>query len=156
MGTTSRKDRLALPTLGLWPRLLALLAFAVLIPSGAAVAANFTVVNKCTYTVFPGIFPASYANGGWQMNPNTSVSFTLPSGWIGRIWGRTNCSGANPAVCSTGQCGGTGLQCAGTTGVAGTSLAEFNLNANGTDWYDVSYVDGMDNPVGIAVPTAAR
>jgi hypothetical protein len=25
------------------------------------------------------------------------------------------------------------LQCAGTTGVAGTSLAEFNLNANGTD-----------------------
>jgi hypothetical protein len=142
-------------TFGLWPRrwpqLWALLTFAILVPSGGALAANFTVVNKCTYPVFPGIFPASYSNGGWQMNPNTSVSFTLPSGWIGRIWGRTSCNSANPAVCATGQCGGTGLQCSGTTGVAGTSLAEFNLNASGTDWYDVSYVDGMDNPVGIAV-----
>ncbi|MEA3182224.1 MAG: hypothetical protein QOI59_5747 [Gammaproteobacteria bacterium] len=127
------------------------LLFAVLVPIGGAVAAEFTVVNKCSYTVFPGIFPATYQNGGWQMAPGTSVNFTLNSGWIGRIWGRTNCNSASPAVCSTGSCGGTGLQCAGTTGVAGTSLAEFNLNANGTDWYDVSYVDGFDNPIGISV-----
>ena len=127
------------------------LLFSVLVPIGGALAAEFTVVNKCSYTVFPGIFPATYQNGGWQMAPGTSVSFTLNSGWIGRIWGRTNCNSSSPAVCSTGQCGGTGLQCAGTTGVAGTSLAEFNLNANGTDWYDVSYVDGFDNPIGISV-----
>jgi hypothetical protein len=43
------------------------------------------------------------------------------------------------------------LQCAGTTGAAGTSLAEFNLDASGTDFYDVSYVDGFDNPIGIEV-----
>jgi hypothetical protein len=128
-----------------------ILLFAVLVPFGAAVAADFTVVNKCSYTVFPGIFPATYQNGGWQMAPGTSVRFTLNSGWIGRIWGRTNCNSASPALCATGQCGGTGLQCAGTTGVSGTSLAEFNLNANGTDWYDVSYVDGFDNPIGISV-----
>src|ERR1700761_5322177 len=138
-----------------WTRLLALIAFAILVPSGGALAADFTVVNKCSYPVYPGIFPASYSNGGWQMNPNTSVNFTLPSGWIGRIWGRTGCNSGNPAVCATGQCGGVGLQCAGTTGVAGTSLAEFNLNANGTDWYDVSYVDGFDNPIGISVSDAS-
>jgi hypothetical protein len=43
------------------------LLFAVFVPFGAAVAADFTVVNKCSYTVFPGIFPATYQNGGWQM-----------------------------------------------------------------------------------------
>jgi Thaumatin family/Ricin-type beta-trefoil lectin domain len=132
-------------------RLVALLASIVALTCGTAIAADFTVVNKCSYTVYPGIYPATYANGGWQMSPGTQVSFTLNSGWIGRIWGRTGCNGANPAVCSTGQCGGEGLQCAGTTGVAGTSLAEFNLNANGTDWYDVSYVDGFDNPIGISI-----
>jgi hypothetical protein len=122
---------------------------------GTAVAANFTVVNNCSYTVYPGIYPATYANGGWQMAPGAQVNFTLDSGWIGRIWGRIGCDGSNPAVCSTGQCGGSGLQCAGTTGLAGTSLAEFNLNANGTDWYDVSYVDGFDNPIGIKVSDAS-
>jgi Thaumatin family/Ricin-type beta-trefoil lectin domain len=136
-------------------RLVVLLASMVALTCGTAIAADFTVVNKCSYTVYPGIYPATYANGGWQMSPGTQVSFTLNSGWIGRIWGRTGCNSANPAVCSTGQCGGEGLQCAGTTGVAGTSLAEFNLNANGTDWYDVSYVDGFDNPIGISISNAS-
>ena len=93
--------------------------------------------------------------GGGEMAPGTSISFTLSSGWIGRIWGRTGCNSASPAVCSTGSCGGEGLQCAGTTGVAGTSLAEFNINANGTDWYDVSYVDAFDNPIGVVVSNSS-
>jgi len=134
---------------------LLLVAVAALMCGTAAVAADFTVVNNCSYTVYPGIFPATYANGGWQMAPGARVNFTLNSGWIGRIWGRTGCNSANPAVCATGQCGGVGLQCNGTTGMAGTSLAEFNLNANGTDWYDVSYVDGFDNPIGISVSNAS-
>jgi len=136
-------------------KLSVLLASMAALLCGTAVAADFTVVNNCSYTVYPGIYPATYSNGGWQMAPGTQVSFTLASGWIGRIWGRIGCNSANPAVCSTGQCGGVGLQCAGTTGLAGTSLAEFNLNANGTDWYDVSYVDGFDNPIGIKVSNAS-
>jgi hypothetical protein len=93
------------------------------------------------------------AAGRWL--PASSVSFTLANGWNGRIWGRKGCNSASPAVCTTGSCGGTGLQCAGTTGVAGTSLAEFNLDASGTDWYDVSYVDGFDNPIGVAVSNSS-
>jgi len=134
-----------------YSRAFGLLTLLALLTCATSVAAEFTVVNNCSYTIYPGIYPASYANGGWQMAPGTQVGFTLNSGWIGRIWGRTGCNSANPAVCATGQCGGIGLQCAGTTGMAGTSLAEFNLNANGTDWYDVSYVDGFDNPIGITV-----
>jgi hypothetical protein len=132
-------------------KLLFILGALASLTCGTAIAADFTVVNNCSYTVYPGIYPPSYANGGWQMAPGAQVSFTLQSGWIGRLWGRTGCNGASPAVCSTGQCGGVGLQCAGTTGLSGTSLAEFNLNANGTDWYDVSYVDGFDNPIGISI-----
>jgi len=114
-------------------------------------AQTFTVVNNCSYTVDPGIYPAVYQNGGWSMAPGTSVSFAPGNTFNGRIWGRIGCNSASPAQCSTGQCGGTGLQCAGTTGQTGTSLAEFNLNASGTDWYDVSYVDGIDNPIGVQI-----
>ena len=118
-------------------------------------AATVTVKNNCSYTIYPGIYPATYSNGGWTMTAGSSVNFTLANGWNGRIWGRIGCNGASPAVCQTGSCGGSGLQCAGTTGVAGTSLAEFNLDASGTDWYDVSYVDGFDNPIGVVVSNSS-
>jgi hypothetical protein len=118
----------------------------------AAEATNFTVRNNCTYTVFPGVFPAStFSNGGWTLAPGASSTFSVPSGSIGRLWGRTGCNSASPAQCTTGSCGGTGLQCAGTTGQPNTSLFEWNINANGTDWYDVSYVDAVDNPIGVLV-----
>src|SRR5690349_22222327 len=136
-------------------KFMTLLAALATLVCGSAVAAEFTVVNNCSYTVYPGMYPATYQNGGWQMAPCTRVSFTLGSGWIGRIWGRTGCNSASPAVCATGQCGGVGLHCAGTTGVAGTSLAEVNINANGTDWYDVSYVDGFDTPIGLSVSNSS-
>jgi hypothetical protein len=129
---------------------LTLVAAAVLAWGGIAEASTFTVRNNCSYTVYPGIYPPVYANGGWSMAPGASVSFN-PGAFTGRIWGRTGCNSASPAQCATGQCGGTGLQCAGTTGQAGTSLAEFNFNAGATDWYNVSYVDGFDNPVGVTV-----
>ena len=122
----------------------------------AAEATNFTVRNNCSYTVFPGVFPAStFSNGGWTLAPGASSTFSVPSGSIGRLWGRTGCNSSSPAQCTTGQCGGTGLQCAGTTGQPNTSLFEWNINANGTDWYDVSYVDAVDNPIGVQVSNAS-
>jgi hypothetical protein len=132
-----------------------LFALAALMLSASVFSADLTVVNSCSYTVFPGIFPAVFENGGWEMAPGTSVTFSLADGFIGRLWGRTGCDSSSPALCTTGQCGGTGLQCAGTTGVAGTSLAEFNVDASGTDWYDVSYVDGFDNPIGLSVSNSS-
>ncbi len=113
---------------------------------------TFTIKNNCGYTIYPGIYPAStYSNGGWSMAAGAQVSFSVPDGNIGRLWGRTGCNSASPAQCTTGSCGGTGLQCAGTTGFPNTSLFEWNLNAGGTDWYDVSYVDAVDNPIGVQV-----
>jgi hypothetical protein len=121
-----------------------------------AEATNFTVRNNCTYTVYPGVFPAAtFQNGGWSLAPGATSSFAVPSGSIGRLWGRTGCNTASPAQCTTGSCGGTGLQCAGTTGQPNTSLFEWNINASGTDWYDVSYVDAVDNPIGVAISNAS-
>ena len=123
-----------------------------------AQSTQITIKNNCSYTVYPGIYPASYSNGGWQMNPGASVTFSLSDPWTGRIWGRIGCDGSSPAICETGQCGGTGLQCAGTTGVKGTSLVELNLDyqpSYTTDDYDVSYVDGMDNPIGLTLSNSS-
>ncbi len=119
-------------------------------------ATTFTVRNNCSYTVYPGVFPAStFQNGGWTLAAGASSTFTVPSGSVGRLWGRTGCNAASPAQCTTGSCGGTGLQCAGTTGQPNTSLFEWNINAAGTDWYDVSYVDAVDNPIGVSVSNAS-
>ena len=123
--------------------------------SSTASAQTLTVKNNCGYTVYPGLYPAVYDNGGWSMASGASVSFGVSSTFNGRIWGRQGCNGSSPAACSSGSCGGTGLQCAGTTGTVGTSLAEFNLDASGTDWYDVSYVDGMDTPIGVTISNAS-
>jgi hypothetical protein len=131
--------------------LLAGAALTLAAATGSVSANTFTVINNCGYTVYPGLYPAVYNNGGWSMAPGSSVSFGVATNFNGRIWGRQGCNSASPAQCSSGSCGGSGLQCAGTTGQLGTSLAEFNLNANGTDWYDVSYVDGQDTPIGITV-----
>src|SRR3569833_1849047 len=128
---------------------------AVVAISGSAQANTFTVKNNCGYTVYPGLYPAVYQNGGWSMAPVATASLPVASIFNGRSWGRQNCNTASPAVCAAGSCGGTGLQCAGTTGTVGTSLAEFNLNASGTDWYDVSYVDGQDTPLGLTLSTAS-
>jgi len=133
----------------------ATVALAVVAATGTANAQTFTVKNNCGYTVYPGLYPAVYDNGGWSMAAGTSVSFGVSSTFNGRIWGRQGCNSASPAVCDAGSCGGTGLQCAGTTGTVGTSLAEFNLDASGTDWYDVSYVDGQDTPLGIQISNSS-
>jgi len=135
------------------PAILAVTVWGAALP---AEATTFTVKNNCSYTVFPGIFPAStFSNGGWTLAPGQSSTFSVPSGNIGRLWGRTGCNSASPAQCTTGSCGGTGLQCAGTTGQPNTSLFEWNINASGTDWYDVSYVDAVDNPIGVTISNAS-
>jgi hypothetical protein len=137
------------------PAGIAAVVAALAFPASAG-ATTFTVKNNCSYTVFPGIFPASvFSNGGWTLAPGASSTFTVPSGSVGRLWGRTGCNSASPAQCTTGSCGGTGLQCAGTTGQPNTSLFEWNINASGTDWYDVSYVDAVDNPIGVTVTNAS-
>jgi hypothetical protein len=85
---------------------------------------------------------------GWKLAPGQSVTFAVPQGWGGRVWGRTGCSfsAAGSGHCLSGDCGGV-FQCAGA-GQPPATLAELTLDSfDGLDFYDVSLVDGSNLPM---------
>jgi hypothetical protein len=45
---------------------LALFLVSALSPANSF-AATVTVKNNCSYTIYPGMYPATYSNGGWTM-----------------------------------------------------------------------------------------
>lgn len=126
-----------------------------------AYSATFTVVNKCSYTVWPGILSGSGTpeldTSGFALQPGESRTLPVPTSWSGRLWGRTHCSqDANGTFsCVTGDCGSSNMECAGRGAAPPATLAEFTLNgADGLDFYDVSLVDGYNLPMAI-VPQGA-
>lgn len=118
---------------------------------------QFTVKNSCAFTVWAGTLNGQPKyllpeGGGFQLDPGQSKTFTMPTEWGGRFWGRTGCqfdaSGMGP--CDTGDCGKK-LQCAGAGGKPPATLAEFQLAGfGGKDFYDVSLVDGYNLPMRVA------
>ncbi|XP_027347496.1 thaumatin-like protein 1b [Abrus precatorius] len=114
-------------------------------------SATFTIVNKCSYPVWPGILSgagtAQLATTGFALQPGESNAVAVPAGWSGRLWGRTLCStdSAGKFSCATGDCGSSAVQCRGGGALPPATLAEFTLNgAGGLDFYDVSLVDGYN------------
>ncbi|KAL5557864.1 hypothetical protein UlMin_034075 [Ulmus minor] len=117
-------------------------------------AATFTLINKCGYTVWPGIL----SNAG--SSPLDSTGFELPSGgtrpfqappnWSGRLWGRTGCSfdpNTGQGSCATADCGSNQVQCNGAGANPPATLAEFTIASGNLDFYDVSLVDGYNLPM---------
>jgi len=134
----------------------------------SATARSFTVVNTCTYTIWPAIYTDLSAGNnvpqfptGWESPPSTSAQFSVPDNWkSGRIWGRRQCnfsSNAGTDGCLDGGCTG-GLQCDphSGTGVPPATVAEWTLQGSGNfDYYDVSLVDGFNIPMSI-IPSASN
>ncbi|KAI4314746.1 hypothetical protein L6164_027623 [Bauhinia variegata] len=117
-------------------------------------SAKFTIVNQCSYTVWPGILSsagtAQLSTTGFALQPGESNILSLPTAWSGRLWGRTLCSqdSTGKFTCITGDCGSSTLECAGRGAAPPATLAEFTLNgAGGLDFYDVSLVDGYNLPM---------
>ncbi|KAI0710080.1 thaumatin-like protein [Earliella scabrosa] len=138
-----------------------LLATVTLALVSSAAARTFTVVNQCSFTIWPGMFTDLNAGTavpdhptGWEQAARTTVSFTVPDNWTaGRIWGRRKCDFSSdlpgPLQCLDGGCNG-GLECDPHTGtgVPPATVAEFTLGTNGIpDHYDVSLVDGYNLPM---------
>ncbi|XP_022959726.1 thaumatin-like protein [Cucurbita moschata] len=117
-------------------------------------AAVFSLVNKCSDTVWPGIQPGAgkpqLMNGGFQLKPGETVTINAPTGWSGRFWGRHGCSfdASGKGTCDTGDCGGV-LECDGAGGTPPATLAEFTLDSP-KDFYDVSLVDGYNMEISIS------
>ncbi|KAI0671562.1 Osmotin thaumatin-like protein [Trametes maxima] len=136
-------------------------AIALAVLASKASARTFTVTNKCTFTIWPGLFTDLNAGTavpdqptGWEQAAGQTVSFNVPDNWqAGRIWGRRDCDFSTnqpgPTQCLSGGCNG-GLECdkSSGTGVPPATVAEFTLGINGgPDNYDVSLVDGYNLPV---------
>ncbi|KAF3324704.1 thaumatin-like protein 1 [Carex littledalei] len=101
-------------------------------------SATFTFLNKCHYTVWPGLLSGA-ASGqlpttGFRLKPGTTRIVEAPANWSGRMWPRTHC----------------GRQCNNAGGAPPVTLAEFTLQGDGgKDFYDVSNVDGFNVPISI-------
>ncbi|AQL04002.1 Putative thaumatin domain family protein [Zea mays] len=90
---------------------LALVSFFAASIIGAA-SKSFTIANNCEHTVWPGILSSAGSAGvdttGFALAPGESRALSVPSGWSGRLWGRTLCStdaATGRFACVTGDCG---------------------------------------------------
>ncbi|GAB4847543.1 hypothetical protein Ancab_026602 [Ancistrocladus abbreviatus] len=116
---------------------------------------TFTFVNKCSYTIWPGVLSNAgtpqLSTTGFSLQSGSSATLPVPPSWSGRIWARTLCtidSTTNKFSCVTADCGSGTVQCSGNGASPPASLAEFTLDgANGLDFYDVSLVDGYNLPL---------
>lgn len=110
-----------------------------------------TIVNNDDQTIWAATNPDArhpIPTTGWRLDPGHSVTFDVPQGWGGRVWGRTGCSfsASGAGHCLSGDCGGV-FQCRGTAPPPAT-LAELTLDSfDGLDFYDVSLVDGSNLPM---------
>nr|GME20117.1 thaumatin-like protein 1 [Ipomoea batatas] len=111
------------------PTFASCLLFFILIVEGAR-GATFMLINRCGYTVWPGILANAGSAGldttGFELSPGGSRGFQVTASWSGRIWGRTGCNfdaGSGQGSCATGDCG------------------------SNQDFYDVSLVDGYNLPM---------
>ncbi|XP_031395110.1 thaumatin-like protein 1 [Punica granatum] len=126
---------------------------ALLFTCRGVTGASFTFVNRCQYTVWPGILAnagsPALESTGFELPQGSSRSFQAPTGWSGRFWGRTGCSfdGSGSGSCQTGDCGSGQVECNGLGAAPPATLAEFTLGTVGQDFYDVSLVDGYNLPM---------
>ncbi|XP_023641781.1 thaumatin-like protein 1 [Capsella rubella] len=131
--------------------------FVVLFLINGTSSTTFTVVNQCSYTVWPGLLSgagtAALPTTGFSLNSAESRLISMPAAWSGRIWGRTLCNQNETTgrfSCVTGDCGSSQIECSGAGANPPATLAEFTLNgADNLDFYDVSLVDGYNVPMTI-------
>ncbi|KAL5788831.1 hypothetical protein ACOSP7_005780 [Xanthoceras sorbifolium] len=131
-----------------------ILTLIVLLATSRGVSsATFTFVNRCDYTIWPGILAnagsSTLDSTGFELPTDSSRSFLAPTGWSGRFWARTGCNfdGSGAGSCNTGDCGSGQVECGGLGAAPPATLAEFTLGNGGQDFYDVSLVDGYNLPM---------
>ncbi|KAL6295563.1 hypothetical protein ACE6H2_003705 [Prunus campanulata] len=137
--------------------LVSLLTILGLFTSGV-LSTTFTMVNKCEYTVWPGILTNAgvppLPTTGFALQKGETKTISAPTSWGGRFWGRTLCSqdSSGKFSCVTGDCGSGKVECAGNGAAPPATLAEFTLDGSGgLDFFDVSLVDGYNLPM-LVVP----
>ncbi|EOX97716.1 hypothetical protein QUC31_015557 [Theobroma cacao] len=149
----TRRSRILMDLSSVSSLALVLNLIVLLVTSKGVSGASFTFVNRCAYTVWPGILANAGSprldSTGFELPKDSSRSFQAPTGWSGRFWGRTGCTfdGSGSGACLTGDCGAGQMECNGLGAAPPVTLAEFTLGTGGQDFYDVSLVDGYNLPM---------
>lgn len=121
--------------------------------------ATLSITNNCPFPIWPGLLSNAgtepLSATGFLLNSGESRPLEAPSSWSGRLWGRTLCSD-DPSTgrfsCASADCGSGTVDCSGGGAAPPATLAEFTLNGSGgTDFFDVSLVDGYNLPL-VVVP----
>ncbi|XP_023002445.1 thaumatin-like protein 1 [Cucurbita maxima] len=134
------------------PSLLFLSLLLIIFFTGVS-GARFTLINRCDYTVWPGILGNTQLEfTGFELSPGAARSLHAPPGWSGRFWGRTGClfdPATSQGSCRTADCGSNQMECNGAGATPPATLAEFTIGASAgaQDFYDVSLVDGYNIPM---------
>lgn len=138
--------------------------------SGATTACSSVADPVRCFWVLPDPATGGSSANPWQLQPKASATFTLPLQtawgsssspvtspvwWSGGVFGRTGCN-ADGTRCATGDC--TTLpsplpnqNCPpGAGGSNPFSQAEFTLQSNATDFYDVTVINGVSTTVVMA------
>ncbi|CAN1276470.1 Thaumatin-like protein 1 [Linum perenne] len=109
-------------------------------------AATFTFVNRCEYTLWPGILANAGSpkldSTGFPLPQGSTRAFQAPTGWSGRFWARTGCTfdDSGSGSCQTGDCGSGLIECNGLGAAPPATLAEFTLGSGGgMDFYDGAF-----------------
>ncbi|XP_028803287.1 G-type lectin S-receptor-like serine/threonine-protein kinase At1g11330 isoform X2 [Neltuma alba] len=135
------------------PTQLVLLLIALLQSISGVTSTKFTVANKCSYTIWPGIVSNDpLSSTGFVLKTGESRIISAPTSWNGRFWSRTQCTQDSTGnfSCVTGDCGSRKLECQDKGGTPPATLIEFSLGqVQGQDYYDVSLVDGFNVPVAV-------
>ncbi|GAA6058552.1 hypothetical protein JCM10212_006991 [Sporobolomyces blumeae] len=132
-----------------------LVLLAVVAPFASA-ARTIEIVNECDFSVWPAVSAFSgneeaYTDEpGWEAKPGSKKAITVPSTWMGRIWGRRACvtDTSGKLVCVAGGCD-NGLDC-GEAVLAEATALELRLQSSTNGQYDV--ID-LQNGGGWSIPT---
>ncbi|KAK9290097.1 hypothetical protein L1049_008261 [Liquidambar formosana] len=123
-------------------------------------SASFTFKNNCPYIVWPGTLTGGgspqLSSTGFELASGASLILDVPNPWSGRFWARTQCAAdaSGKFICATADCGSGQIACNGAGAIPPATLIELTLAANGgTDFYDISLVDGFNLPVSLS-PTS--
>ncbi|KAL6123577.1 hypothetical protein ACLB2K_076098 [Fragaria x ananassa] len=114
---------------------------------------SLQIVNKCNYTIWPGILSTGRVNlstTGFTLESGASLNLSVPNSWTGRVWARTLCNeySSGNFSCFTADCGTGKIECDGNFGSLPATAAEFGLNrTGGVDYYDGSLITGFNLPI---------
>lgn len=125
-------------------RLLPILLLLLLVATDDA--AVFSIINNCSYTVWPAATPVG---GGSELKSGDMWILNVPANTTsGHIWGRTGCkfNSNDYGTCETADCAGA-LSCS-LSPQPPVVVAEFSLGGP-TDFFDLTMIDGFNLPMAL-------